>query len=87
MLSADLLWLLPVIPVLSAIAADFAARRGWRSFLLAASAGYSTITWVLVLVLSYAFAFRNPLEPFVITLFVAILCWISLFMRWRPHKQ
>jgi len=80
------LWLLPAVPVVSAAAADLAARRGWRYLLLVATAGYSTMTWVLVLLLSYAFGFRNPLEPLVITLFVAILCWVSLFMRWRPDK-
>ena len=85
--SRGLLWLLPVVPVVSAAAADLAARRGWRRMLVFATAGYSTVTWVAVILVTYASGFRGPLEPLFLTLFIALLCWISLFMRWRPDKR
>jgi len=80
------LWLLPVIPVLSAAAADLAARRGWRRLLTLTTAGYSILTWMAVILVTYASGFRGSWDPFWITLFISVLCWISLFMRWRPDK-
>ena len=80
------LWLLPAVPVISAAAADLAARRGWRRLLVFATAGYSVLTWLAVMLVTYASGFRGSWEPLWITLFIAFLCWISLFMRWRPDK-
>ena len=81
------LWLLPVVPVVSAAAADLAARRGWRRLLILATAGYSILTWLAVTLVTYASGYRGAWEPFAITLFVTLLCWLSLFLRWRQHKQ
>ena len=80
------LWLLPAVPVISAATADLAARRGWRRLLVFATAGYSVLTWLAVMFVTYASGFRGPLEPLFLTLFVALLCWLSLFLRWRPDK-
>ncbi len=80
------LWLLPVVPVLSAAAADLAARRKWRLILAVATVGYSTATWFLILIVTALTGYDGPWEPFILALFVALLCWISLFMRWRPDK-
>ena len=87
MTAHQLLWLLPVVPVVSAALADLAARRGWRRLLVFATAGYSILTWLAVMLVTYASGFDGSWEPLWITLFIALLCWVSLFMRWRPHKQ
>jgi len=81
------LWLLPIVPVFSAAAADLAARRGWRPLLTLATAGYSLLTWLVVILVAYASGFRGSWEPFWITLFIALLCWVSLFMRWRRQRS
>jgi drug/metabolite transporter (DMT)-like permease len=77
------LWFLAAIPAVSAAGADLSARRGWRWPLVACTVGYSVLTWIAALAVSYLLGGQEYLGPFVLAMLVAVLAWVILRYRFR----
>jgi phosphoglycerol transferase MdoB-like AlkP superfamily enzyme len=74
-------WLLPVIPVLSATVLRVGSLREWPpSRLLPLSYGHSTVLWFSLVVAAYIYGYTRPLAvaPFVVALLVSLLARVTL---------